>query len=161
MIHDSKFKRGVSLVEVAIGTAILFLAVTGLLAAYNVFVRVGTTTLNTIQATYLLEEGIEAMSAIRDYGWSANIANLGVGTKYYLLWSNGRWTTTAVASKVDNVYSRYLTLANVNRDSNDNIAGSGTVDAGTKKLSIYVLWQNGATTTIRSMSAYLTNLFNN
>ncbi len=160
MLHVP-FQRGVSLVEVIVGTAILLMAITGLLTAYNVFVRAGLTTLGTVEATYLLEEGIEAMSVIRDYGWSGNIANLTPGANYYLSWNGTRWTTTTTASKIDNLYNRYVTLANVTRDANDNIAASGTVDPGTKKLTVYVSWSNGATTTLRSISSYLTNLFNN
>ncbi|MBI2475794.1 MAG: hypothetical protein HYV67_00945 [Candidatus Taylorbacteria bacterium] len=155
------FSRGVSLLEVVVGTAILLLAVTGLLTAYNVFVRVGASTLGNIKAAYLLEEGLEAMSVIRDYGWTNNIANLAVGTNYYLSWNGTRWVTAATASKIDDVYSRYIVLENVNRDGNDNIAESGSVDPGTKKLTIYVSWPNGATTSLRFISSYLTNLFSN
>lgn len=155
------FQRGVSLVEIIVGAAILLLVFTGMIAAYNVFVRAGLATLNTVQASYLLEEGVEAVSIMRDYGWTANIASLTAGANYYLVWSDGRWIATTMISKIDNVHSRYFTLANVTRDSNDNIASSGAVDIGTRKLTVYVSWQNGATATVRSISAYLTNLFNN
>lgn len=161
MIDCAKFKRGISLVEVIVGVAILLMAFTGIIAAYNVFVRVGLTTLNTIQASYLLEEGVEAVSALRDSGWIANIASLSPDRSYYLAWSGGRFSATTTVSKVDNFYSRYITLSNVTRDSNDNIAPSGIADPGTRKLSVYVSWPSGATTTLRSVSAYLTNLFNN
>ena len=162
MFH-TPFQQGFGLVEVIVGIAIFLLALTGLLTAYNVFVRVGMNTLGTIQATYLLEEGVEAVTAIRDYGWNANINNLTAGTNYYLFWdwNNGRWITTTAVSKIDNVYSRYVTFRNVYRDSNDNIAENGTIDGGTKKVTVNVSWQNGATTTTRSVATYLTNLFNN
>lgn len=156
--HRSK---GVALVEVVIGTTLLFLALTGLVTAYNIFVRAGSATLNTLQATYLLEEGVEAVTSIRDFGWSSNIANLSSGVNYYLSWNGSRFVATTTVSKIDNIYTRYFTLANVNRDAGDNIAVSGTSDAGTKKLTVSVSWQNAATTTVRSISTYITNLFNN
>lgn len=156
-----KFKRGISLIEIVVGTAVLLIAITGLLTAYNVFVRAGTTTLGTVQASYLLEEGIEAVSAMRDYGWTANIANLTAGSTYYLAWVSGRWTSTTTVTRIDNVYSRYFILSSVNRDASDNIAVSGTNDVGTRKLTVYVSWPTKATTTLRSTSTYLTNLFSN
>ncbi|MEK7574892.1 MAG: hypothetical protein AAB511_01545 [Patescibacteria group bacterium] len=160
MPHAS-FCRGVSLVEVVVSVAILFITVTGLLTAYNFFVRAGTKTLATVQASYLLEEGVEAASVIRDYGWTTNIANLSVGTSYYLVWSSSRWILSTTPSKIDNTYTRYLVFDSVNRDSNDAIASSGTNDSGTRKLSVYVSWPDGSTTTLRSISTYITNLFNN
>lgn len=161
MRNNLKYKRGISLIEVVVGTAILLIAITGLLTSYNVFVRAGTSTLGKVQASYLLEEGVEAVSVLRDYGWTANISNLTVGTAYYLVWSGGRWTSSASASLIDNVYSRYFILSSVNRDANDNIAVSGTNDTGTRKLTVYVSWPTGATTTLRTVSTYVTNLFSN
>ncbi|KKU67934.1 MAG: hypothetical protein UX89_C0010G0013 [Parcubacteria group bacterium GW2011_GWA2_47_16] len=157
-----KSTKGVSLVEVVIATALLFLALTGIVTAYNMFVRVGVTTMKTIQATYLLEEGVEAVASIRDFGWTSNIAGLTPGNNYFLFWNGSRWLSTTTVSKIDNTYTRSFTLANVNRGSGDVIVTSGgTVDAGTKKLTVSVSWQNAATTTVRSISTYITNLFNN
>lgn len=153
--------RGVSLVEVIVATALLFLAVTGLLTAYSMFIRVGSSTLSTVQATYLLEEGVEAVTSIRDFGWTGNIANLTVGNNYYLSWNGSRWVATSTVSKIDNLYTRYFTLASVTRDANDNIAGSGTTDAGTRKVTVYVSWPSSGTTTSSSLSTYITNLFDN
>jgi len=155
-------RRGVSLVEVIVATAILFVALTGLITAYNMFVRAGLTTLKTIQATYLVEEGVEAVASMRDFGWTANIASLTAGSNYYLSWNGSRWLATSTASKIDNTYTRYFTLANVNRNSSDAIVTSGgSADAGTRKLTVSVSWQNGATTTSRTVSTYITNLFTN
>ncbi len=163
MNQESRIKnrRGISLVEILVGVAVLLMALTGLITAYNVFVAAGTKTAHTLQATYLLEEGVEAVASIRDFGFTSNIANLTVGTNYYLSWNGSRFVSTTTVSKIDNVYTRYFTLAAVSRDSNDAIAASGTVDTGTKKLTVFVSWPNGATTTSRSVSTYITNLFGN
>lgn len=153
--------KGISLVEVVVGTAIILLALTGIIAAYNVFVRVGSFTLNTIQASYLLEEGVEAVTVMRDYGWASNIANLSAGTKYYLSWNGSRWVSTLTATTTG-IYTRYFTLQTVNRDGSENIASSGgTLDPGTRKLTVNVSWPGSATTTSRSITTYITNLFNN
>ncbi|MDO8482864.1 MAG: hypothetical protein Q7S86_03540 [bacterium] len=162
MTHNSKFTRGVSLVEVIVATALLFLALTGLVTAYNMFVRVGVTTTKTIQAAYLLEEGVEAVASMRDFGWTANIGNLTSGSNYYLYWTGIRFVATSTVIKIDNTFTRYFTLSNVNRDSGDAIVTSGgTTDSGTRKLTVSVSWQTVATTTVRSLSTYITNLFNN
>lgn len=155
-----KLKAGFSLVEVVIGTAILFIALTGLSTVYNRFVGAGLATLRTIQGTYLLEEGVEAVTTIRDFGWSGNIANLTTGAAYYLAWNGTRWTATTTVSKIDDAFTRTFTLQSVNRDANDTIVPSGTNDSGTRKLIISVSWPNGATTTTKTVSTYITNLFN-
>lgn len=154
-------QRGVSLVEVVIGTAVLLLIFTGLIASYTLFVSSGFTTLRAIQAAYLLEEGIEAAGTLRDYGWTANIAPLSAGTPYYFSWQGNRWITTSASSTIDNTFTRSVVFDPVYRDVSDNIAGSGTMDSGTKKVTVVVRWQNAATTTSRTLSTYLTNLFNN
>src|SRR3989338_4561359 len=100
LIRDSARRRGVSLVEVVVATALLFLALTGLVTAYNMFVRVGVTTMKTIQATYLLEEGVEAVASIRDFGWTSNIAGLIAGNNYFLFWNGSRWLSTTTVSKI-------------------------------------------------------------
>lgn len=164
--HSHKFvvshrSKGVSIIEVIIGSALLLFAVTGLLTAYSMFIKVGMNTLNNIQATYLLEEGIEVASILRDYGWTSNISGLNSSTKYYFYWDGTGWTATTTVAKIDSLYTRYAIFGGVNRDSNDNIASSGTLDSGTKKVTVVVSWQNGATTTSRTLSSYVTNLFSN
>lgn len=162
LIRDSTRRRGVSLVEVVVATALLFLALTGLVTAYNMFVRVGVTTTKTIQAAYLLEEGVEAVVSMRDFGWTANIASLTPGNNYFLFWNGSRWLSTTTVSKIDNFYTRSFVLENVSRGSGDAIVTSGgTVDAGTKKLTVSISWQSAATTTSRTISTYITNLFSN
>src|SRR3989338_11290495 len=100
MIHSSKFTRGFSLIEIIVATAVLFLALTGIVTAYNMFVRVGVTTLKTIQAAYLLEEGVEAVASIRDFGWTSNIAGLIAGNNYFLFWNGSQWLSTTTVSKI-------------------------------------------------------------
>ena len=94
-------RRGVSLIEVIVASAVLFLALTGLVTAYNMFVRAGVSTVKTIQVSYLLEEGVEAVSSMRDFGWAANIANLTSGSNYYLSWNGSRWLATSTVSKIE------------------------------------------------------------
>jgi len=174
MVSNSKLSRGVSMIEVVIGTAILLLAMTGLLTAYNVFVRAGTKTMQTVQASYLLEEGVEAVSTIRDKGWAANIASLSLATNYYLYWSSGRWNLTTTPSLIDNFYTRYIVFSSVYRDANDEVANSDdynssddyigfgdTLDPGTIRVRVYVKWQDSKTIKSRTIATYLTNLYNN
>jgi predicted O-linked N-acetylglucosamine transferase (SPINDLY family) len=49
----------------------------------------------------------------------------------------------------------------VNRDANDDIASSGTLDARTKKISITVSWAvSDATTTSKTLDFYISDIFN-
>ncbi|MCR4311066.1 MAG: hypothetical protein NUV54_00635 [Candidatus Taylorbacteria bacterium] len=161
MRKNKLYNQGTSMIEVVVGTALLFIATSGLLTAYSVFVRAGMNTLASVQASYLLEEGIEVMGTLRDAGWSTNIASLSNDTPYYLDWNSSLWTTTTTPSKIDSQFTRFVVLGAVKRDANDNISGSGTVDAGTKKVTVTVSWQSGATTTSRSLSTYMSDLFSN
>ena len=78
-------KKGLGLIEIVVGTAIISLSLVGLVTAFNVFIRTGLSNTNKIQATYIMEEGLEAVRYLRDAGYSANISSLTSGTSYYLL----------------------------------------------------------------------------
>lgn len=154
-----RFNKGISLIEVVVGTAVILLVLTGLIAAYGLYIRAGFSSLNTIQSAYLLEGGVEAVTTLRDQGWSANIANLTIGTNYYLVWNGTRWTAVTTPTLIDAVYDQHFTLGNVYRDANDNIAASGALDSGARLLSVFVSWRGVAGTTTKSVATYLMNLF--
>lgn len=155
-------KKGISLVEVVIGSAIILVAFLSLIGTYNVFLRASFANTNTVQASLLVEEGIEAIRIFRDSGWMANIAPLSNNTDYYFYWNSSTWTATTTSVLVDGIYERKFVLAPVYRSSSDVIAPSGTLDANIKKATVTVSWLSpaGATTSL-SAATYITNLFAN
>ncbi|KKW20672.1 MAG: hypothetical protein UY62_C0044G0005 [Parcubacteria group bacterium GW2011_GWF2_50_9] len=167
MVHGSWFMvhRGVSLVEIIIGAALILLSLTGLTAAYSFYLKVGLKNTNALKAAFLLQEGVEAAVLIRDDGWNV-FASLATGTPYHLYWNGAMWNTTTTPVAVDGVFERTVIFDDVyRRNSDDDIVGqtSGdpkSLDAETKRVSVRVFVENSATTTLdKRMVTYLTNLF--
>lgn len=116
----------------------------------------------TIEALNFAEEGIEALRAMRNESWSANIQPLANGVDYYLAVSGSSWSATgANPGLLFGRYERKLRFSQVFRDGNDNISSSGTLDPNTRRVALTVGWrERGATTTI-ILDTYLTNFLNN
>lgn len=151
------------LVEVLVASSLLTLILVSVGLYYKKVLDVSEDTTRHIQSGFLLEEGIEALKQMRDEGWTSTIASLTPGTTYYFLWNGSKWTTTSAPQKVENLFYRSFVLADVYRDGSDNIASAGTLDPGTKKVSMKVEWrrQGGNATTTESAETYITNLFSN
>ncbi len=151
------------LLEIVVGSAIILSFFIGVMYVFGQMTRLSTFNLESLQASFLLTEGVEAVKTIRDLGWQSNIAPLTSGTDHFLIFDsvNNTWLTTTDNLYIDNKFERRFTLDDVYRDGNQDIAGSGTLDPETKKLSVSVAWSNHGATTTKSISTYLTDLFDN
>jgi Tfp pilus assembly protein PilE len=159
-----KSQGGFSIVEAIIGVTILAFVFIGLIAAYNQYIHVSNNTIPLIQASNLLEEGIEATKTLRDVSWALKISTLSTSTSYYLSFSasTSAWSATTTSSLIDNLFLRTMTLSDVKRDVNNRIVISGGVyDSNTKLITVSVAWKNSKATTTRSLQTYITNLFSN
>ena len=156
-----------NLVEAMVGITIISFVFMGLIGAYNRFVSAALDTQPTSKATYLAEEGIEALKILRDTSWTTQIAPLGTTTTYYLTFatSTATWTATSTASYgyVDTIFLRSFTITDLNRDATtkDIVSSGGAYDPDTKKISISVAWRNGNATSTKSIATYIANLFSN
>ena len=141
-------KKGLGLIEIVVGTAIISLSLVGLVTAFNVFIRTGLSNTNKIQATYIMEEGLEAVRYLRDAGYSANISSLTSGTSYYLLFDGSDWSATTTQTLIDSRFDRIVTIADVyRRDSDDDIVASTspdskTLDSNTIQATVTVSWDS-------------------
>lgn len=151
-----KLNKGLSVVEVVIGAAIILLTVSATALAFRSIIRSASLANRVTAAAFLLEEGVEAVKIIRSTNWD-NIANLNTGTAYTLVLSANTWTTQTNRQFVDGLFDRTVTINNVYRDGNDDIASSGALDDDTKQVTISVSWQNHGATTTKSISTYVTN----
>ncbi len=154
-------KRGLSLIEVLIGAAIVSSAIIYIANSYANFVSLSGSNTTRIQATFLLDEGVEALKTMRGESWSQNISNLTASTTYYFVWSTNKWKATTTPQVIDGVFTRTFVLTPVYRDANFNIAQSGTLDAGSKRVDLTVLWSDKGATTTKNLSMYMFNIFNN
>jgi len=150
-----------ALVEILIGSAIISVAILAVSSAYSTYVSYALANQRNIQASYILEEGLEVMTFFRDKGWANNIAKLSTTTTYYLSWSGTDWATSTTAQYVDGMFLRKLNVADVKRDGSDRISSSGTYDSNTKQITATVDYFQGHSTTTRVMSTYITNLYGN
>ncbi len=157
-----KKQSGFSLVELIIAISIAGIILVGMTQVVAVAIETTERERRTIEALNLAEEGMEALRAMRDESWSANIQALANGTNYYLDVSGGNWEATgANPGFMLGRYDRTFRLSEVFRDGNDDISSSGTSDPNTRKVTMTVGWrERGATTTV-VLDTYLTNFLNN
>jgi len=156
--HKSKSK-GFGLIEIIIGSAILTISLIAISTYFQKSLQLNQDSGKTVQASFLLEEGIETVKFFRNISWQ-NISGLTAGTSYYLQFDGTKWATTSSNVFVDGVFERKFAIDNVSRDVNDDIVSSGgTNDADTKKATVLVSWLTRSGTTTKSISTYITNIF--
>lgn len=163
-LHKSLTKRGFSILEVVVTTGILSVLFVTISHHHKKIVDVGYLTTRSIQANFLLEEGMEAVKSLRDESWSLKIAGLSIGTPYYLYWSGTKWTSTTTPQMIENTFTRTFTVASTTRDVNyDIVQSGGTNDPGTRKVTIKVSWNallSGELTLVK-VDGYIMNIFSN
>ena len=161
----NKWMKGFSLVEILVSVAVLIVSFVSILTAFQAGIKHSRGSMENVQAATLAEEGIEAVTALRDAGGS-NLSSLESDTEYDLHFNGVQWETTQTPQTIDGVFRRIVVMNEVyRRDSDKDIVPSNSpdaksVDAGTKKVTVRVSW---ATTTPpgkeRVMETYLMNLF--
>jgi hypothetical protein len=157
----NNFNRGISLVEVIVGSAIVLFVVLAVVQTYNIYISFALGNQNNTRANFLLEEGVETLIYLRDDSWTSNISSLTNDTTYYLYFNGSTWTSTTTPQYIDTDFLRSFVLESVNRDSNDDIAVSGSIDTNIKKATVTVSYWQGHATTTKSISTYITNLYAN
>ncbi len=160
---DRYESSGFGLVETIVGAAIMGLVLISLGEIGRFTLRVVDEASLKLRAAFLAEEGVEAVRAIRDTGWSANIAPLPLGQDYYLRFSGGIWILDPMSQpKVDNIFDRRVVFGEVKRNASDDIVSAGGVsDPDAKKVTVRVSWATRGGTASTTMATYLTNLFAN
>jgi len=168
---NSKILSGFTLVEVVIACSIISIVLFALLSVAEKGLKLSTLALKQAQASYILEEGAEAVKSIRDASWT-NISSLSNGTTYYLYYNitNNVWTlntsTTAPSgytpdTPIDDTFTRTIVFSPVYRNSStDDIASSGDLDVRTKKVTVTVSWPYFGATASKDLSFYLIDIFN-
>lgn len=149
--------RGFMTVEVIVAVSIIVISVLAAMAVAEKSIYVSRQALHVSQATFLLEEGAEAVRIIRDNAWG-NISSLSTGTNYYPTFS-GTWTLSTTPATIG-IFTRTVMVANVNRDATTgDIAVSGENDAGTKLITITVSWIESGQAMSKTLSFYIMDIF--
>lgn len=144
---------GFGLIEIVIVTAL----VTGALAAFSQASIAAVHALRAekerLEATLLAQEGLEASRAVRDESWGT-FSSLANNVRYYPVIENNKWKLSPNSpGLINGTYDRYVILEPVLRDAQDRIAGSGTVDSGTRKATARAT----STTVAVTLATYFTN----
>ena len=162
---------GFTLVEVLFACAIMTTVILSLMLSAQKGITLSSKALRQTQASFLLEEGAEAVRSIRDNNWST-ISALTVNTTYYLSYNNGTnvWTlSTTPITFIDSFFNRTVVFSDVYRDSSDDIASSGTLDPSIKKVDVKVSWHasdgssfsfSDGTNNEKHLYFYLADIFN-
>lgn len=160
-IPKTQTDKGMSIIEVLIGSAIIVTGILALIASHTGYTQYAIQNEKNVEITYLLEEGLEAVSFLRDKGWDAYIAPLSTSTTYYLAFNGLHWAATTTPQYVDGTFLRKITIADVMRDSNSDIASSGTLDPNIKKFTAAISYSQGQATTTQSISTYIADIYGN
>ncbi|MFC1757007.1 hypothetical protein ACFLZC_02545 [Patescibacteria group bacterium] len=152
--------KGFTILEVVLGVSIIAISMFSLMTVLNMSFQLMEESTRGIQASFLLEEGLESIRTLRDTSWDDNITTLSSDNAYYLVFSGGIWSSTSSNVFIDDIFDRSFVVNDVYRDSNDDIVNSGgSLDESTKKFTVSVSWSTKNGTTTKSISAFLSDLF--
>ena len=161
LLYKNKKNKGSMLIEVIVATALISILMLALVSVAQKSLDLSERSLKQVQASFLLEEGVEAVKTVRDNSWT-NISSVTTGVNQYLSFDTGTntWSLSSTPSTIDNVFTRTIVVDAVYRDGTDDIASSGTVDPNTKKVTVNVSWLSSFGTVNKSISFYIVDLFN-
>lgn len=147
--------RGVSMVEVLIGVAIVGLLVVVISHSLTLYFTASTKTLTQTQALYLAEEGQEILRYLRDADWT-DISSLTNDTPYYLDVTDTTLAITSTPEVIDGTFLRRFEVSEVRRDNStdDIVTSGGSVDTDARYVTFSVGWGTATVT----VPALLTNI---
>lgn len=155
-------EKGMGLVEVLIASSIMAASLISIMGVYNALSKLSLRNTDSIQATYLAEEGLEIVRVLRDKGW-ANIASTTASTTYSFFWNNASstWMATTSPEEID-IFDRSVIFESVRRNANFSIVqgGMGTVDPNSRKVTVTVSWLTVSGTSTKVLEGYVFNTFN-
>ncbi len=105
---------GFSILEIVVACSIILVSVFSIMSLAQKSVQFSRLSLNQTQASFLLEEGAEAVKSIRDSGWT-NISALTSGLTYYLAWNGNAWSLSTTNDTPTGQFTRTVVLNDVYR----------------------------------------------
>ncbi len=157
---ESKFltQSGFMMVEILVAISIIVASILAAMSVAQKSISMSHQSVHISQANFLLEEGAEAVRLTRDSSWS-NISSLSESTQYYPTFSN-TWNLSTTPNSVG-IFIRTVSIKNVNRDNTtgDIVNTGGTLDNGTKLITVNVSWNEGGNVLSKNLSFYLMDIF--
>lgn len=158
---NKNFTKGISIIEILVVIAIMAVSFSGLLGIVSFSLSASSLLKQKLEADFLAQDTMEAVRNFRDgTAWSSNgLGVLTAGSVYFAQKTADvpmKWILTP-GTENTGIFSRKVVFEKVFRDSNSNIASSGTEDVNTKKATVTVSWQEKG----RSHSVELITYFMN
>lgn len=152
-------KRGFGIIEIILVVGVGMMTFLSIEQYLNLSLRAVIQDSHQAEALYRAKTNLETSRAVRDEDW-ALLSSLTIGNQYSFA-PNGatpqKWIIQS-GTKSEGKYTVWMTVAQVQRDANDNIISSGwPVDPNTLKINSNVSWlENGAAKQV-TVSEYLVN----
>lgn len=156
-IFKFKLNKGFMMVEILVAISIITVSILAAMSVTGKSIYIARESLHQAQVAFLLEEGSEAVRIMRDNAWS-NIYDLDSTKDYYPVFSDGTWILSIIPSQVG-IFTRKINIATVYRNAEDNIFTSGTLDNGTKKITVTVSWNEGGQIITKTLAFYISDIF--
>ncbi|MEI7809931.1 MAG: hypothetical protein WCI41_00015 [bacterium] len=154
----NKKSYGFMMVEILVAASIMTVIILAVMSVAQKTISVSRVSVESTQASFLLEEGAEVARTIRDNGWS-NVLALNTSTTYYPTFTGGVWTLSSTPNTIG-IFTRTVNISNVNRDNTTaDISVTGTNDTGTKLITVTVTWVDGGQTITRTLPFYISDIF--
>lgn len=157
---SAKDDQGFAMIEIVIATALISVLTLALVSVTQKSLELADRSLRQTQASFLLEEGVEAVKTIRDESW-LSIEDLTVGTEYYLYYDtiSDTWSLSETPNTIDD-FTRKVFFSTAYRDGSDDlIVGSGTEDPSARLVNVFVEWASIGGDVSKELSFYLIDLF--
>ncbi len=133
-------KRGISIVEIIIASAIIAISVVGIIGAIQVYLKVVYQNTRETQAVLLLDETAEALQYMRDDSFSTHFSSITPGDTYTIFWNASGYELSTSTVMLPYEMTRTVVFTEVERDGSDQISTSGSVDDDTLKAAITIAW---------------------
>lgn len=155
-----RLKKGITIVEVLFGVAIMASFISFLSLAFLLYIQIATAGPKHTAGVFLADEGVEAVKSIRNKGWASEIETLNKDVSYHLYLSDSGWQATTTEQLIDGTFTRVFVLKGVDRDVDGKIVEvGGTLDTDSLKVDVLVTWDGVIGRSEIEMSSYLMNLF--
>lgn len=152
-------KNGYGLIEIIIVVTVGTMVFLSVSECLNSFLKMSIQNANTTEALFLAKSSLEQARAFRDEDWT-NISSLTPGNSYYFEpdgSSPEKWIAQP-GTKSEDQYTIGITVSEVQRDGNDDIASSGVyIDENTFKIISTASWLTANGLKQVSLFEYLTN----
>lgn len=153
-----KKSRGLTIIELLVVIAVISVALAGLAGLGSFILKLNHHLKQNTIATFLAQEGLEASRAIKEENWTA-LSALTPDSPYHPVKTGSpqKWAFATGAETID-IFSRQISISQVYRDTNDDIATSGgTLDSETKKITALISWNEQGQNYQIALESYLAN----